>query len=173
MKKVFLLLAVAIMCSCCTIVSDPDPDVHFVDEKFVLIEKEEKEMVVYGHTKNVRTWKIQRMKASDNSLEIGVIDNKGFDCIINDELWYNREVGDTLYFEYICKDRFYKVENLSAISVGKYEAVDTPMSITPEDVKEATVINMNKMEIEMEILEKERQLISLEREIETLKESIK
>ena len=171
MKKIYLLLAVVIMCSCCTIM--PDPDVHFLDEKFVLIEKTEREMNINSNTKNVRTWKIQRVKASDNSLESGVIDNKGFDCIINDELWYNREVGDTLYFEYICKDRFYKVENLSAISVGKYEAVDTPMSITPEDVKEATVINMNKMEIEMEILEKERQLISLEREIETLKESIK
>jgi len=171
MKKIYLLLAVVLMCSCCTIM--PDPDVHFLDEKFVLIEKTEREMNINSNTKNVRTWKIQRVKASDNSLEIGVIDNKGFDCIINDELWYNREVGDTLYFEYICKDRFYKVENLSAISVGKYEAVDTPMSITPEDVKEATVINMNKMEIEMEILEKERQLISLEREIETLKESIK
>ena len=171
MKKIYLLLAVVLMCSCCTIM--PDPDVHFLDEKFVLIEKTEREMNINSNTKNVRTWKIQRVKASDNSLEIGVIDNKGFDCIINDELWYNREVGDTLYFEYICKDRFYKVENLSAISVGKYEAVDTPMSITPEDVKKATIINMNKMEIEMEILEKERQLISLEREIETLKESIK
>ena len=171
MKKIYLLLAVVIMCSCCTIM--PDPDVHFVDEKFVLIEKTEKEMDINGNTKNVRTWKIQRNIVTGDSLEIGVINNKGCDYIINDELWYNKEVGDTLYFEYIRKDRFYKVKSLGAVGVGEYDAVETPMSITPEQVLETTVINMNKMEMERFILEKERQLMSLEREIETLKESIK
>ena len=171
MKKIYLLLAVVLMCSCCTIM--PDPDVHFLDEKFVLIEKTEREMNINSNTKNVRTWKIQRVKASGDSLKIGVIDNKSCDCIINDELWYNREVGDTLHFEYIRKDRFYKVKNLGAVGVGEYDAVETPMSITPEQVLETTVINMNKMEMERFILEKERQLMSLEREIETLKESLK
>ena len=122
MKKIYLLLAVVIMCSCCTIM--PDPDVHFVDEKFVLIEKTEKEMNINGNTKNVRTWKIQRNIVTGDSLEIGVINNKGCVYIINDELWYNKEVGDTLYFEYIRKDRFYKVENLDAVGVSEYDAID-------------------------------------------------
>ena len=174
MKKILLLVVVALSVSCCTIV--PDEEIHFVEEKFVLIDADEKEMVIDGDTRNVRTWKIQRMVVVGDSIDIGVIDDKGCDCIITDELWYNREVGDVLYFEYIRKDRFYKVKNL-AVYDGEYETVEVvvrpnPLSITPTEVKQTTAISMNKMEVERAILAKERKLMALEREIETLKESI-
>ena len=178
MKKI-LLLSVALLTFACSCEVMPDPDVHFVDEDFILIHKKEKEMVVDGDTKNVRFWKIQRVKTVNDSIFIADIDDSGCGCgIITDEVWYNREVGDVLHFDYIRKERFWKVKNL-AVYDEEYTEVETPRSVnplqavTPEEVKATTVINMNQMEVEREILEKERAVMALEREIETLKESLK
>ena len=165
-----LVVLMALMYSCCVV---PEEDTHFMEEKFVLIEKEEREMVVNGDTKNVRFWKIQRVVTLNDSIFVADIDDSGCGCgIITDELWYNRNVGDVLHFEYIRKDRFIKVKNLAVFS-GEYEPIDSPLSTTTEQVVEATVINLNTLEVERKILEKEREIMSLEREIESLKQSLK
>ena len=177
MKRILLLFIATMMVACsCEIM--PDTDVHFVDEDFVLIEKEEREMVVEGDTKNVRFWKIQRVKTVNDSIFVADIDDSGCGCgIITDEVWYYRNVGDVLHFDYIRKSRFIRVKNLAVFSED-YKVVEpverpNPLSITPTEVKETTVVNMNTMEIERKILEKERALMTLEREIEQLKESLK
>lgn len=173
MKKILLLLVVALSVSCCAIVIDEET--HFVEEKFMLIDKSEKEMVVDGDTENIRTWKIQRISSIADSLEIGEMSNYEDGCgcgILTDDLWNSREVGDTLYFEYIRKDRFHKVVNLAVTYSGDYVTVEVPLSISPEEVKATTAISMNKMEVERAILAKERELMALEREIDNLKESI-
>jgi len=178
MKKLGLLaVLMALMCACVYV---PNEEEHFIDEKFALIDKSEKEVVVDGDTRNVRTWKIQRVVTVGDSLEIGEISDNEDNCgcgILTEELWQTKEVGDILYFEYINKVRFHKVKNLAVYS-GDYETVEVvvrpnPLSIIPTEVKATTAIGMNKMEVEREILEKERQLMTLEREIENLKESIK
>jgi len=183
MKKIgILVMLMALMCACVYV---PNEEEHFIDEKFALIDKIEKEVVVDGDTRTVRTWKISRLASVGDSLEIGEISDNEDNCgcgILTEELWQTKEVGDILYFEYINKVRFYKVKNHASMNlVGEltdYETVEVvvrpnPLSIIPTEVKATTAIGMNKMEVEREILEKERQLMTLEREIETLKESIK
>jgi len=131
MKKLgILVVLMVLMYSCCVA---PDDGIHFVDEKFVLIEKEEKEMVVNGDTKNVRFWKIQRVITINDSIFVADIDDSGCNCgIITDEVWYNREVGDVLYFEYIRKDRFYKVKNLAEVERKILEKERNIMSLERE-----------------------------------------
>lgn len=176
MKKLIFVFVATLMVACsCEIM--PDTDVHYVDEDFVLIERTEGNKVVDGNTRVVRSWVIQRVVVEGDSIMIAEIDDSGCDCIITDELWYSRDVGAVLHFEYIRKDRFNKAQSV-AVYDTEYEAVETersvnPLSITAAEVKETTAISMNKMEVERLILEKEREVMSLEREIEQLKETLK
>ena len=172
MKKLGLLIAlVALMCSCVVV---PNNEEHFIDENFALIDKSEKDIIVDGNTRTVRTWKILRLSSVGDSLEIGEIrDNEdGCGCgILTDELWQIKEVGDVLYFEFIRKDRFHKVKNHEKVSLGGELTPETTLqstSITPEDVKQTTATNMSEMEAELRALEIEREIMALEREKEAL-----
>ena len=168
MKKLGLLIVLmALMCSCVYV---PNEEEHFIDEKFVLVNKTEKEMVVDGDTRNVRKWEIQRVITVGDSLEIGEItDNEdGCGCgILTEELWYSKEIGDVLYFEFIRKDRFHKIPTLGTIW-GEEESTTTPRSVTPEDVRAETSKNMSEMEADLRALEIEREIMALEREKESL-----
>ena len=163
-KLVFVLLATIMFACSCEIM--PDPDVHFIDEDFVLIEKNEGEKVVDGNTKIVRSWKIQRVIVNGDSIMVAEIDDSGCDCILTEELWYSRDVGVVLHFEYIRKDRFNYVRNL--VYGDEYEAVETPRSVTPEDVRAETANNMSEVEADLRALEIEREIMALEREKESL-----
>jgi len=173
MKKLGLLFVlVALMYSCCIV---PDTEIHYVDENFILTNKTEKEMVINGDTRNVRTWEIQRVIVGGDSVMVGEISDEGSDCgcgIITDELWYSKEVGDSLYFEYIRIERFHLSKDFTGLSQEEKPTM-TPKSVTPEDIKATTIINMNELELEREILAKERELLTKERELEMLKDNLK
>jgi len=168
MKKLGLLLLVALTVSCCETTQDTEN--FYYEEQFVLVDRTLKEKVIDGNTKNVRTWIIQRVIVESDSLMIGEINDAGCSCgIITNELWEQRKVGDTLYFEYIRKDRFELSDN-GLSPAPDIELISSPIYITSEEIKATTVINLNKLETERRVLEIERQILSLERELETLKE---
>ena len=167
MKKLGILLVLTVMFACsCEIM--PDPDWHYINEDFVLIEKNEGEKVVDGNTKIVRSWKIQRVIVDGDSIMVAEIDDSGCDCILTEELWYSRDVGAVLHFEYIRKDRFHKENNGLVYDDGYLEIVDTPRSVTPEDVRAETKSNMSEIEADLRALEIEREIMALEREKESL-----
>jgi len=169
MKKLSLLLLIvmALASSCCTKI---DTETHYVDEKFILVDRVEKEKVIDGDTRNVRFWTVQRVIVEGDSVMIGEIDDNGSDCgcgIITDLLWEQRNIGDTLFFEYINKDRFGVVVGDGLTYAEDYKAETTTWS---GEAKQPMVVNLNSLEKERKILELERQIMSLQREIETLKE---
>jgi hypothetical protein len=57
-----------------------------------------------------KIWLIQRIS---NPIEHAELTSEkayhGRFCVSKD-LWYNKKIGDTLYFEFINKDRFFKIE---------------------------------------------------------------
>jgi hypothetical protein len=138
-----------------------------VNEKFLLIDKTQKEMVIEGNTKNVRTWVVQRVVVEGDSIMTAEIDDRGCGCgIITDEKWKERNVGDTLFFEYIRKERFV-LSNSMWWGDLTAEPIETQEAST---VTQESIINLNSLEIERRILEIERQILSLERELEKLKQ---
>lgn len=57
----------------------------------------------------VKTWLIQRVADTTEFAELSSYEEtNGFR--ITNELWYNKGIGDTVFFEYICKDRFFKIK---------------------------------------------------------------
>jgi hypothetical protein len=59
----------------------------------------------------VKTWLVQRVADTTQFAELTSYDHNyagGFR--ITNELWYNKGIGDTVFFEYICKDRFFKIK---------------------------------------------------------------
>jgi len=176
-KLLIILLGIAIFQSCTVKISG---DNFYLDEDFALIDKYEKEVVINGYSKTIRTWKIVRFKTTNDSIFVGIINNTGDynGCghgIITDELWKSREIGAILHFDYINKNRFHKEKKITAIYTGT-EPLELYSEIPVEiDIKSKSpvVINMNKLEVERRIMEIEREIMSLERELETLKESQK
>jgi len=170
-----ILLGILIFQSCTVKISG---DNFYLDEDFVLKNKYQKDVVINGYTRVIRTWEIFRIKTIDDSVFVGIIDNKGdYDgCgtgIITDELWKTKEIGDILHFEYINKNRFYKEKKITAVYTGNepLEVYSEIPTTSDETVRTETVsvINMNKLEVERKIMELQRKIESLERQIESLK----
>lgn len=173
MKKLGILLLVILTYGCGQKI---DSKTFYMNEHFVLIDRSEKERVIGGNTKNIRIWVIQRVIVDGDSVMVGHIDDidcdiDDIDCdiIITDDLWKKRKVGDTLYFDYIRKDRF-ELSIVNDVNKDLHYAPDYQSTTTTTHVEEPQVINLNTLEIDRKILEIERQILSLQRELETLKE---
>ena len=175
MKKITVLLLISFILGSCVQITN---DTYYTNENFILIKRNETEKVVAGNTRFIRTWVVQRVVVEGDSVMVGKIEGTEGGCgcgIINDENWKEKQVGDTLYFEYILKSRFKPVVTNGyndGYDDGLTETSQTSTSITSEEIKNETIINMNRTETERLILEKEREILSIEREIESLKESL-
>ncbi len=185
MKKLLIILFVIGIFQSCTVKIDPKD--FYINEDFVLIDKYDKDVVVNGYTKNLRTWEIVKIETTIDSMFVGIIqnysdDNKkscgcgGKNLIITDELWNSKEVGDILHFDYIRKDRFHKEKKTTAQVYSENSKNETEVQLggnLNEISDSVKIINLNKLEIERRILEIEREIMSLEREKQTLIESQK
>jgi hypothetical protein len=141
--------------SCCEITYDTET--YYVNEKFLLIDKTQKEMVVEGNTKNVRTWVVQRVVVENDSVMTAEIDDRGCGCgIITDEKWNNRNIGDTLFFEYILKERFILNKIVPVV-------IDEPLV-----TQSSTIESFDVLELDRLIREKESEILENERELERL-----
>ena len=176
MKKILIFILGIVIFQSCTVV--PSPEKHFINEDFILIKKYEKDIVVNGYTRTIRTWEIAKIENDSDSITVGLINNEGdyTSCstsIITDELWNSRKVGTILHFDYIMKDRFHKEKRIVEeydfnIPAQEYSEPSTITSDELVDVK-VSAINMNSLEVERRILELEREIDNIERQIETLK----
>lgn len=120
------------------------------------------------------------MKNAGDSIEVAKITSvasNGEDCgcvnsrvfTITNELWYNKKVGDQLYFDYIRKSRFFKVVNdqdrIDAV-LGKVSTLSEP---TQSTIAQPVISTTSDLEAERKILELERQKMQIELELEKLK----
>jgi len=140
-KLLIIILGIAIFQSCTTVVT-PNEDVHYIDEDFILLDKHEETYVYNGNTKTVRTWKIQQIvsERTDSVMVAEITDKEANGCgcgIITDDLWFKRNVGDILHFDYIRKNRFIPVKNTAHDNWGGYvdgEYTTRTEIVTPEPV---------------------------------------
>jgi len=171
MKQIILILfASIVLVSCATKITEED---YYMNEDFTLIDREETTSIKDNSPVTVWTWVIKRNITSGDSIEIAkisnlsTIDEQSCGCgdarvfTINNELWYNKKVGDNLHFDYIRRSRFFKV-------VKSYETQSTaPIVEQPQLQIQSTP--MGDLETERKIMELERQKIQIELELEKLK----
>lgn len=93
-------------------------ETHYINEDFILVHKEE----IKDTDGTVRVWRLHRVKSPFDSVYVGEIKSfvqtpeptgsggcgcGGGDFYITNELWYNKDVGATLHFDNIRKNRFF------------------------------------------------------------------
>lgn len=81
------------------------------NEKFVIVGANESPDVTpdkFRRPTSIKVWLIQRINDPTQFAELRS-DRGAFR--ISNELWYNKSEGDTLYFEYIAKYRFFTIKN--------------------------------------------------------------
>ena len=171
MKKpnILILLMFLVLSSCATKITEED---YYMNEDFTLIDREETTSIKDNSPVTVWTWVIKRNITSGDSIEIAkisnlsTIDEQSCGCgdarvfTINNELWYNKKIGDNLHFDYIRRSRFFKVNN-------SYETQTTIGEQPQPQIQK--VIPMDDLETERKIMELERQKIQIELELEKLK----
>jgi hypothetical protein len=108
MKKILLVLLV-FFSSCHKI----DKENYYINEKFILVGTNE----VDGFSNDkfhkplvTKIWLIERVSNPTEHAELTSEDEYNGRFKITKDLWYNRKIGDTLYFEFINKDRFFKIK---------------------------------------------------------------
>jgi hypothetical protein len=175
MRKIIFLIAVLIVTAFTSCKSDPQEEarkraeVYYENEDFTLADRKE-ELVANGSSPiRIRTWIIHRLVNRGDSIEVGEIIyefkedcgcSESKDFAITNEVWYNKKIGDKLHFEYIRKDRFFKVANVADVQIIPKEA-----TVVPTPVENST----NSFDKELKIIELERQIIEIQNQIETLK----
>lgn len=145
---------------------------YYLDEDFVLVSA--KEDVAGGDNGNaykVRTWVIARVvrEHPDTIQQAEIISNVATnpkdDCncgnkdfVITTELWYGKPIGSKLHFDFIRKNRFFK------LPAAKVPVVDEPvLTIDPS----IATSSGDKMQVELEILRLERELTLLKEKLKT------
>ena len=159
MKKLTFLFVLMILLVSCSTRSEEDilkekESIYFLNEKFILSNKA---------SNDDNLWVIQRLKEEyPDTVECAELHSNASNDVgtfqISKELWYSKEVGDTLSFEYILKSRFFKIPKKSIVP-KEIHAPNPYMNITPTDN------NMDKMQLELEILKIERELTTLKEEL--------
>lgn len=148
-------------------------ETYYMNETFVLVDR--KEVITYDTDRNqptkIRTWVIYRaIPENSDSIDVAEIlseeSGNGGDFIITTDLWFNRPIGSTLHFEYIRKNRFFR---MSKESLGiKTSSVNLPYN-GATTITEIPVETTSTQPTDEQVLELERQKESIEREIESLK----
>jgi hypothetical protein len=187
--KILILIAVALTAIACQSEADKNKErekVCYMNEDFILADR--RETTTYNSHKDapttLRTWVLHRVAESGDSIYVAEItsevladDNKcgctGQEFRITKELWYNKKVGETLHFDYIRKDRFFRVAKELAPVVS--EKVTYAPDYVPEYNKTTTATTPAgstdgvDFEKERQIMDIERQITDLQRQLEALK----
>lgn len=108
MKNVVLILCMFLFVFC-----EPRKSSHYLNEKFIIVSSNEESGLSNDKFHKpilVKKWLIQSL--SDTTQFAELTSHGGYkQFYITKELWYNKNVGDTLYFEYILKERFFTIYN--------------------------------------------------------------
>ena len=104
MKKViiFLLSATAAFLTSCHTKTAPDPNIHYVDVKCVILEKSV--ATIGGRYSHESKYFLLNM-VRDTSLFTEWHGRS--DYSVCDSVYYSRKIGDTVHFDYILKRRFW------------------------------------------------------------------
>lgn len=108
MKKLIIILLFLFTISC----KEKNHDELYFNEKFKIVKTNESSAITndkFHEPIFVKKWLIQRLSDTTMYAELSNYDDYYFK--ITNTLWYNKNIGDTLYFEYIRKDRFFKIYN--------------------------------------------------------------
>lgn len=98
---VAILVSLTLLTSCSSDESGPDPKIHYIDMDCTIVEK----IPVVGiMNRQSKAFLIRSVKDTTLYSEFIGID----DYVMPDSVYYNHEVGDTLHFDYILKNRFFK-----------------------------------------------------------------
>jgi hypothetical protein len=84
----------------------------YYNEKFVIVKAESSGAITKDkfHTPVfVKVWLIQRVADTTQFAELTGYNDNTHDFTITNKLWYNKCIGDTLFFKNIRKDRFFKI----------------------------------------------------------------
>lgn len=94
--KLLFLFCTLLLIACSN--DKPRPKTHFIDVHFVIRSK--------GSTTGRNEWRFFLIQGVEDSTVWG--EYYGLKTYgLPDSIWYNREIGDTLWFKYIRKDRFF------------------------------------------------------------------
>lgn len=174
MKKLSILILTLFLVSCATKITEKD---YYMNEDFTLIDRVETTSIKDDSPVTVWTWVIKRNITSGDSIEIAkisnlsTIDQQSCGCgnskvfTINNELWYNKKIGDNLHFDYIRRSRFFKVAQSNETQLSN--TVQQPQIQKQPPITYTTP--MSDLETERKIMELERQKIQIELELEKLK----
>ena len=109
MKKTIIFIFTMILMISCSQESnkvDEKSNLHFNNEKFKIVSSNKYLGGDYSQPLEEKRWLIQRLLDTTYYAELSSIDNN---FNITNELWYNKDVGDTLYFVFIGKYRFFRI----------------------------------------------------------------
>jgi len=147
-KFVILIVILAILLTSC-IVNEADlqkrkEKVYFLNENFVIIKIKAKADKVNDKTTPafVKIWLVQRINSNPDSIlcaELSSVPESSEDFRITNELWYNKDIGDTLHFKYIRKNRFFRVIQKPEVKTTIPTVVNNTYNITLGTVTEIAI----------------------------------
>lgn len=153
---------------------------HFVNEDFILVHKEE----IKDTEGTVRVWRIHLINSPLDSVYVGEIrsfvqspEPEGCGCngdfYITNELWYNKDVGATLHFDNIRKNRFFLLAkiNLSDYNEAQGLTLNTETITLDGELEESPDLGYGTETTETSDLDYTERL-SLERKAEELQEEL-
>lgn len=147
---------------------------YFLDEDFMIIKT----------TESPKMWVIQRIKSSIDSIEVAELDSKeiGNNFYITKELWYNKEVGSVLHFDYILRNRFIKIKSTRKSFLLTGNDHNTEKELLKEsfessfdeflDTDEETVVELDDLETERKLDDLERQLQLIQDQIDRIRDEL-
>ena len=102
MKKIIALIGLVTIITSCKSEFKPDPNIHYINMDCVIVEK----IPVVGSTGKYTSKAFLIRGVKDTTLYQEYIGLRQY--IMTDSMYYNHKVGDTLHFDYIRKNRFFK-----------------------------------------------------------------
>lgn len=112
MKKIILLSFIAslLMVSCRP---SPTEKTHYLNCKVVIVSNNEsyaERQNKYRQPYQAKSWLVKLVSDTNMCREFHSEDSNNWDWHISNEQWYNHKVGDTLFFDYLLKSRFFKIK---------------------------------------------------------------
>lgn len=116
MKKIIIIIiAAAFLIGCGEIVgSAEDSEKNYRNEKFVIVNTNESPGLTDDKFRSpvlVKKWLIRSVSDTTMFAELSSYNGINNGWSITNEMWYNHKIGDTLFFKWLRKDRFFKIQN--------------------------------------------------------------